>query len=146
MSFRPSVFYQDPKAALAWLAKAFGFETELVVEAPDGELVFSEMRFGDGRVIVRGKSLPWRKSPRDVGGANTQYIEVNVEKEIDAHCERARAAGAVIAFGPETQPYGERAYHAVDPEGHVWGFSQIVRDVPDAEWEKEMGLKSRRSL
>lgn len=36
---------------------------------------------------------------------------VDVE-DVDAHCERARAAGAEIADEPEDQPYGERRYHA----------------------------------
>ena len=30
MSFTPAVFYKDPMAALAWLEKAFGFETTML--------------------------------------------------------------------------------------------------------------------
>ncbi len=29
--FQPSVIYQDDRAALEWLAKAFGFEASLIV-------------------------------------------------------------------------------------------------------------------
>ena len=32
------VCYQDPRAALAWLERAFGFETTMVVEGEDGSL------------------------------------------------------------------------------------------------------------
>jgi uncharacterized glyoxalase superfamily protein PhnB len=35
---------------------------------------------------------------------------------------------------PEDRPYGDRVYHAVDPEGHDWFFAQRLRDVPVEEW------------
>ena len=50
----------------------------------------------------------------------------------DAHCAQARAAGARIVAEPEDHDYGDeywtdRSYGAVDPEGHLWWFSQRVR-------------------
>jgi hypothetical protein len=36
----------------------------------------------------------------------------------------ARAAGAEIVDEPADQAYGERRYHARDPEGHSWYFAQ----------------------
>ena len=52
--------------------------------------------------------------------------------DVDAHCERARAAGAEIICGLETMDYGEeywedRHYGAADPEGNVWWFLQRLR-------------------
>ena len=52
--------------------------------------------------------------------------------DADAHCERARAAGAVITVEPATQDYGEgywveRSYEARDLEGHHWWFVQRLR-------------------
>ena len=46
------------------------------------------------------------RSPLAVGGANTQGLAVYVD-DADVHCERARAAGAVITTEPATQDYGE---------------------------------------
>lgn len=73
------------------------------------------------------------KSPRVLGGANTQTLFVWVDA-IDEHCERARAAGAKIVEEPSTQDYAEdyptlRTYRAEDPEGHQWGFMHRVRDA-----------------
>ena len=34
MAFTPALFYKDPMAALAWLEKAFGFETTMLIEPP----------------------------------------------------------------------------------------------------------------
>ena len=35
--FTSCVFYREPKAALRWLERAFGFEVTMVVEGPDGD-------------------------------------------------------------------------------------------------------------
>jgi uncharacterized glyoxalase superfamily protein PhnB len=134
-----AVFYEDAAAAIPWLCRAFGFEVRLKVEGEGGRIEHSELVFGDGLVMVGtagGKSerpvpLPGR-SPRSLGGANTQTLCVCVD-DVDAHCERARAAGARIADEPATQDYGEeywsdRTYRAQDLEGHHWWFMQRVRE------------------
>jgi uncharacterized glyoxalase superfamily protein PhnB len=60
---------------------------------------------------------------------------------LDEHCERARAAGAVIAAEPEDQFYGDRTYRALDLDGHCWTFSAHVRDVTRAEAEAAIGQR-----
>jgi uncharacterized glyoxalase superfamily protein PhnB len=52
---------------------------------------------------------------------NTQGIYCIV-KDPDAHCARAKAAGATIVMPLTDQDYGGRDYTARDPEGHVWTF------------------------
>jgi len=74
----------------------------------------------------------WRQSPKAVNGANTQTLMVFVD-DVDAHCKRAKAAGATIAKEPETTDYGDdfwsdRGYEAIDHEGHHWYFVQRMRD------------------
>jgi len=49
-------------------------------------------------------------------------VHVDVE-DLDAHHERAKAAGATIIREPEDLPFG-RLYSAADPEGHRWMFMQ----------------------
>ncbi len=126
-----AVFYDDPRAALDWLAKAFGFETRVCVTGPDGEIVHSEMEVGEGVVMVGGTTYPGRKSPRALGGANTHGAQIFVEN-IDAHCARARAAGATIANELENKDYGDRGYGALDPEGHLWWFAERM---DQAAWD-----------
>ena len=46
------------------------------------------------------------------------------------------AAGAVIRRKPEDKPYGTIQYSAEDPEGHLWLFSEQVRE-PTPEWAVE---------
>src|SRR3546814_16199880 len=71
------------------------------------------------------------KSPKSIGGKNTQsvHVQLNVGDDIDAHCAKARAAGAEIIAEPETQFYGDRSSRAKDPEGHIWTFGLQAEEM-----------------
>jgi uncharacterized glyoxalase superfamily protein PhnB len=136
-----AVFYKDPWAALDWLERAFGFERSMVITDKDGNLGHSEVRFGDGLIYVGSEWTDHAVSPASVGGKTTQSVHVHLKDGLDAHCERARAAGAVIVREPADQFYGDRVYSAKDPEGHVWSFGQTVRHVTREDAERLSGLK-----
>lgn len=143
-TFTTAVFYRDPKAALDWLGRAFGFEVTMAIDGPEDapEMCHYEMAIeGRGRIMIGAEWGDWTRSPASVGGVNTQSTHVQLRDGLDAHCERARAAGAVIAAEPADQFYGDRLYRAVDPEGHAWTFTQHVRDVTRAEAEAAIGQK-----
>jgi len=141
-SLIPAVFYKDPRAALQFLEKAFGFEPTMIITDDDGNVSHSEMSFGGGCIMVGGEwDVHTTKSPASVGGANTQNVHVQLTEDIDAHCERAKAAGAQVVAEPEDQFYGDRTYRAKDPEGHMWTFGQTLRIVSSEEMAKASGLK-----
>jgi uncharacterized glyoxalase superfamily protein PhnB len=132
-----ALFYEDAAKAIDWICNAFGFEVRLKVEGEGGRIEHSELTFGEGLIMVGStgehskKPRAFCKSPRSVGGGNTQSLCVHVE-DVDAHCKRARAAGATITQEPETNDYGadywaDRTYEAVDLEGHHWWFIQRMR-------------------
>jgi len=136
--FCSSLYYQEAAKAIDWLCAAFGFEVRLKVEADDGRIAHSELTFGDGLVMISEERSPMRpeavhrKSPRSVGGGNTQNLMVYVDDAV-AHCERARTAGAKIVAEVETHDYGEgywsdRGYECEDLEGHRWWFFERLRD------------------
>src|SRR5262245_33972436 len=109
-----AVFYQDAKAAFRWLETAFGFEPLFVLLDADGNLGHSEMVYGNSVVMVGNEWSADLKSPRSVGGKNTQTVHVQLAEgdDIDAHCTRARQAGAEILQEPALQFYGDRTYRA----------------------------------
>lgn len=143
--FISAISYEDPLAALKWLEKAFGFETCMLITSRSGtyraDEFHAEMRFGGGVVMIGGEWTANHKSPKSAGGTMTQTVHVHLDEDVDAHCERARAAGAKIVAEPSDQFYGDRAYRAADLEGHVWSFAQTVRQVSREEAEKASGLK-----
>lgn len=140
--FTPGVSYRDPKAALDWLERAFGFEVTMAIDAPPDQPTMCHYEMscaGAGRIMVGAEWADWTRSPASLDGANTQSVHVRLPDGIDEHCAKARAAGAVIAQEPQDQFYGDRTYRAVDPEGHSWTFSMHVRDVSKAEAETVLG-------
>jgi uncharacterized glyoxalase superfamily protein PhnB len=134
--FNTGIFYKDPARAIDWLCAAFGFEVRIKVEGEGGRIEHSELTYGDGLIMVGGDAEakgkhPFRRSPKDVGGGNTQSVMVFVD-DCDAHCAHARSHGAEIVMEPETHDFGadywtDRTYEAIDLEGHHWWFTQRMR-------------------
>jgi uncharacterized glyoxalase superfamily protein PhnB len=134
-------YCENAREAIAWYQHAFGFEVEIVVDAPDGSVMHSELRYGEAIVMVSEGSagrkarfgVPGR-APRAIGGVNTQGLFLYVD-DVDAHCDRARAAGARVTYEPTDNDYGaahwcDSSYGCVDPDGHLWWFSQRLRNPP----------------
>ena len=108
-TFYPMINCADPGAAMEWLQKAFGFEPVGVYRDDEGRIVHAEMRYDTG-LFMFGKGEP---------GTSAVYVAVD---DLDAHHDRARAAGAEIVSGPADQDYGSRDYAARDPDGNAWYF------------------------
>lgn len=136
-----AVCYRDPKAALKFLEAAFGFEVVMLIEDELGDLAHSEMRFGNAAIMIGNEWSEDHKSPASIGGKNTQTVHIQVDTDVDAHCERARAAGFNIIVEPATQFYGDRTYRCRDPEGHIWTVAQTVQAVSREQAEAASGLK-----
>ena len=131
-----SAYYQDAGRMIDWLCEAFGFELRLKVEGDGGRIEHSELEYGEALLMVGSERRGTRwgvhmLSPKSLDGANTQGLMLYVD-DVDAHCARARQAGARIVEDPAVHDYGEdywadRSYGALDPEGHFWWFSQRLR-------------------
>lgn len=143
-----AICYVDAKAAFRWLEAAFGFEPLMVLLDENDNLAHSEMRYGDSVVMVGNEWSDDHRSPKNTGGKNTQTVHVQLARgeDIDAHCDRARKAGAEIIQEPDTQFYGDRTYRARDPEGHIWTFGVTVAEVGPEAWDKASGLTTRTRL
>ena len=126
----PMIAYEDGPKAMDWLAKAFGFrERDRRVE--NGRLTHGEMEAGGGVIMMATPSphyhgpkrhreecesaRAWHDVPYIIDGLLV-YIP-----DVDAHFDRANAAGATILSPVETSPDGKR-YRAEDLEGHRWMF------------------------
>ena len=122
----PLLFYRNPQAALGFLERAFGFETRMMVQTDDGGVVHSESVFEGHVVMVVGPPSHTAASPLDLGGRQTGHVHVQLQGGLDSLCEQARAAGASIQREPADQPYGDRVFTCLDPEGHSWSFGQTI--------------------
>ena len=127
----PYLLYEDVAGALDFLSKAFGFEEVLRYTGEGGYVNHAEMRLGDG-VVYLGDPGDQYRNPKKLG-QETVGIYVLVD-DVDAHYERAKAAGAEITEEPTDQEYGHRRYTAIDPEGQHWFFAAPVKQVAPEEW------------
>jgi PhnB protein len=122
----PMLSYSDAPAAIEFLCTAFGFTERFRMPMPDGTVGHAELALCDNIVML---ATAWTaagmKSPRDLGGVHGQ-LHCTVA-DVDAHYAHAVSAGAIIIGEPQDQPYGERTYRAVDPEGHRWIFASPVK-------------------
>jgi PhnB protein len=127
----PMLAYRDAPAAIEFLCKAFGFAERYRLAMDDGRVGHAELGYQDNVVMLASVygELGFA-SPQDLAGVHAQilcYVD-----DVDAHYRRALAAGATLVGEPTDQPYGDRSYRALDPEGGRWIFATHVRDVaPD---------------
>ena len=121
----PLLTYQDIPAAHDFLVRAFGFDAGGVYRNADGQPVHGEVRVGGTSIWLHRVTAEHKlNSPLAADVANSGLV-VYVD-DVDAHYERARAAGATIDADPADQPYGQREYGARDLEGHRWWFATPV--------------------
>ena len=90
----PALKYRDGQAAIDWLEAAFGFRRHAVHAAPDGTVAHAELAFGDDGMIMLGGE-PRAPDPDNPWASAKLGVYVHVD-DIDAHYERAKAAGAAI--------------------------------------------------
>ena len=129
----PYLLYEDCEAALDFLARAFGFQEVLRYTGEGGYINHAEMSVGDSGRIYMGDPGDQYKSPKRLG-QETVGVYVEIDDDVDALCDRARAAGAQIREEPTDQEYGERRFTAEDLEGHVWYFARQIKQVAPEEW------------
>ena len=121
----PYIYYEDVAGALEWLEKAFGLREvgERMTNA-NGVVTHAAMEH-DGGIVMMGHPGPEYQSPKRSGQRSCSfYVYVS---GIDAHCQRARAAGATIIEEPANTEYGHRRYGVEDIEGQHWYFAEPLQ-------------------
>jgi uncharacterized glyoxalase superfamily protein PhnB len=121
----PCLNYADAPAAIEFLCAAFGFERQLVVEGPPGEIIHAQLVRGDAMVMLAsagdGPGKFRTVTPAAAGNLVTCCMSMTVA-DPDAHHAQAVAAGASIILPPHANDYGGRGYECFDCEGNFWSF------------------------
>ncbi len=130
----PFIGYEDAGAAIEWLERAFGFtEDRSARHEEDGAITHAELEHHGATIYVstpreyasprrlRESSELARRAHDNPWVIDGHFVQVD---DLDAHYERARAAGATILREPEEPGIGHRIYSAEDLEGHRWMFGQ----------------------
>jgi PhnB protein len=133
----PMLSYEDCGRMADWLVEAFGFSETARLEW-EGRVAHVDLEHGEGRLMI-GRPSDAYESPRHHAEQcdrarrrqETPFVVDGVYvtgDDIEAHVERARAAGARILSEVEDNPQAEQLqYRAEDPEGHRWMLAQHYR-------------------
>jgi uncharacterized glyoxalase superfamily protein PhnB len=116
----PYLLYEDTAAAIDFLTSAFGFDETMRMTDDEGRVSHAELRLGDDSVMLGYPGEDY-KSPKKADH-RSGLVHVYVD-DVDAHFERAKAAGAEIITEPSDQEYGDRRYDTYDLEGQFWSFA-----------------------
>jgi len=133
----PMLSYEDVGRAAEWISDAFGFRETGRFADEDGTVSHANMEL-DSAVVMLGRpsadyqgpkrhaelcehARRWSETPFVVDGVLV-YLD-----DVDAHFERARAAGAkILSELEDNDAVGQRQYRAEDLEGHRWMFAEYV--------------------
>jgi uncharacterized glyoxalase superfamily protein PhnB len=119
----PYLLYENGEAAIQFLTDAFGFrEIDRKTGAAGGLHAELEVSPGGGRIYI-GQPPSGYRNPSKVGTTSLTHVLVD---DVDAHHERAKAAGATITEELIDMPFGHRRYSCADPQGHDWSFAQVI--------------------
>lgn len=137
----PSLRYQDARAAIAWLERAFGFERHALYDGPEGTVAHAELRLGTGMIMVGSASNPGPYTqmyamPEEIGGRVTSPMYL-VVSDGAAAWERAKAAGAEVVMELKEMDYGGKAFSVRDPEGYMWSVGEYD------PWGSEQSVEGR---
>lgn len=112
----------DPAASARFLIEHFGFAEQM---SADGFISLAREDAGFNIVYLR-TGLGSFKPERIAGDAGQGLLVAFVVEDIDGEYERVRAEGVPIVTPIETEPWGERYFQTVDPNGIVIQLVQWV--------------------
>lgn len=113
-------------SAIEFYKKAFGARELLRRVTPDGKLIHGRLKIGDTIVLLSDVFPDSETAAPSSIGTTTVTLHIYT-KNVDALWDRAVAAGAKVTMPLESQFWGERYGHLLDPFGHRWSLSMRVK-------------------
>ena len=111
--------YRNLPRARDFFVSTLGFEEVWTSTDASGELTRSHVRLGDTVLLLDRPGVHGVRHPAEAGGV-THLVIISVG-DVDAHWNRAAAAGAPVGGPPVDRPWG-REYEITDDEGYVFAF------------------------
>ena len=129
----PHLVCKDAAKAIDFYEKAFGAETVMRLDMPDGKgLMHACLRFGDSAVMLADEFPDWNSLGPGSRGGTTVVLHVYVP-DADAFFEKAIKAGAEVVMPLGDAFWGDRYGQLKDPFGHIWSVATHVKDLTPEE-------------
>ncbi len=136
----PYLIVKNAAEALDFYGSAFGAETLLRLDAPNGAVAHAEIKIGQA-IIMLAEENPTTQmiGPNTLGGTPVSMLLYFAD--VDAQLETALAAGASVLKPLEDQFWGDRMATIKDPFGHIWSLATHIEDVPQDEMERRFAAE-----
>jgi PhnB protein len=133
----PHFIIRETARAMEWYKKALGATEVVRYTAPDGVIVYGEMKLGDSKLSMSEENLAWHNAAPPSLGGTPVVVHLDVD---DAHAvgKRMVELGAKIIFPIEDQFYGDRQGRLEDPFGHVWVVTQSIEKLSPEEIQRRV--------
>jgi uncharacterized glyoxalase superfamily protein PhnB len=132
----PTLTVRDPKSALAFYQKAFGFKKRNVSKGPDGAIMHAELTLRGITLMVGPEMQGFSTSPKTLGGSpSSLYLYVENADKVFA---KAVSLGATENMPDMDMFGGDRGGVLFDPEGHSWHVATHIAEPTVREMNKMM--------
>ena len=128
----PYLYYEDAGEAIEFMERAFDFKIEFVFRDPNSnDVLHATMKTGSGTIFVGPgmEAFGTQGTPNAEVVSSMTYVFV---EDVDSHCKKALAEGAILRSELHEHFGGNRQYMASDPGGQRWTFAQPI-PKPNAE-------------
>jgi PhnB protein len=134
----PALTVRDVDKEINFCVRAFGLEKGMAMPDKTGKTVHGELKYEGETIVMFGREGAMdcpNKSPA------TSKVDCPIGlyiycPDIDALCQRAKAAGATVVSEPKDQFWGDRTATFKDPEGYCWMFATNVADFDPSKMPK----------
>ena len=107
-----ALYCEHPREAIDWYRRAFGFEVVIVVDAPDGGVAHSELRYGEAIVMVSGPS--GERDARFGVAGRSLHLAAPARRRLRTALDNADAVSLVRVAREGMAAVGEYRFDAVD--------------------------------
>lgn len=141
-SISPGLRCADAHREIRWLEEVLAFRLTVLYEEPNGDVVYSQLRWGSGAVNLsthRGGGRMPETGPSSV------ILDTGDVGVVDRVYSRVLAAGAEVIVPIEDTPHGSRNFSIRDPEGHVWNVGAATNKPGEAQVVQSIQLRDPRA-
>jgi PhnB protein len=134
MDYKPQGFhtltanatFKNTKAAIEFYERALNMTVDVILEAPNGEVMHAATTIGDSRFFMNDE---FDGSPRKAPSGNAAVAFYLYVPDVDLAYAQAIQAGMKSISAPQDMFWGDRMAVAADPFGYTWNFATQVKEV-----------------
>jgi lactoylglutathione lyase len=123
------LYVQDLERSRAFYEKMLGFP---VKQTDPGYVEFSTGGAPLALLTTEAAEALTGKKPQQSAGAPRFALSLGEVPDVDKVYDELKKAGVEFLKAPETQPWGQRTTHLVDPDGNLWEVFTWVKKEPTA--------------